>query len=145
VLVESEQVGVHLATSADGLRFVFFQGHPEYDTISLLKEYKRDVMRFARGETDDYPPFPENYLHLQQKAILDEYRVRLRNAREEGEPVPVFPEPLLTPGLENTWHDTGEAIVGNWVGLVYQLTHSDRRRPFMDGVDPGDPLGLGAA
>ena len=38
VLVESEEVGVHLATSADGLRFVFFQGHPEYDTVSLLKD-----------------------------------------------------------------------------------------------------------
>jgi len=36
--VESGE-GVHLATSADGLRVVFFQGHPEYDTVSLLKEY----------------------------------------------------------------------------------------------------------
>ena len=145
VLVESAQVGVHLATSADGLRFVFFQGHPEYDTISLLKEYKREVMRFARGEIDEYPPFPENYLHPQQKAILDEYGARLRKARDAREPAPVFPELLVAPGLENTWHDTGEAIVGNWVGLVYQLTHSDRRRPFMDGIDPADPLGLGRA
>ncbi|MEJ2577408.1 MAG: homoserine O-succinyltransferase, partial [Gammaproteobacteria bacterium] len=53
ILVESEQVGVHLATSADGLRFVFFQGHPEYDTVSLLKEYKREVLRYGRGEIDD--------------------------------------------------------------------------------------------
>ena len=30
VLVESEVAGVHLAVSADGLRTVFFQGHPEY-------------------------------------------------------------------------------------------------------------------
>jgi homoserine O-succinyltransferase len=142
VLVESAQVGVHLATSGDGLRFVFFQGHPEYDTISLLKEYKREVTRFARGESDDYPPFPENYLYLQQKAVLDEYRGRLSRARDADEPAPEFPEALLTPHLENTWHDTGEAIVGNWMGLVYQLTHSDRRKPFMDGIDPADPLGL---
>jgi homoserine O-succinyltransferase len=29
--------------SEDLLRIVFFQGHPEYDTISLLKEYKQDI------------------------------------------------------------------------------------------------------
>ena len=38
ILVESEEAGVHLAVSQDRLRMVFFQGHPEYDTISLLKE-----------------------------------------------------------------------------------------------------------
>ena len=61
VLAESDEAGVHLAVSADGFRQVFFQGHPEYDTISLLKEYKREVKRFAPGERRDYPPFPENY------------------------------------------------------------------------------------
>jgi homoserine O-succinyltransferase/O-acetyltransferase len=30
------------------------------------------------------------------------------------------------------------------VGKIYQVTHSDRRRPFMDGIDPDDPLGLRA-
>ena len=58
ILAESERAGVHLAVSTDGFRQVFFQGHPEYDTISLLKEYKREVGRFASGERDDYPPFP---------------------------------------------------------------------------------------
>ena len=46
VLVESDEIGVHLAASDDGLRLVFFQGHPEYDANSLLKEYKREVLRF---------------------------------------------------------------------------------------------------
>src|SRR3569832_2918391 len=36
VLVESEDAGVHMAVSGDGLRTVVFQGHPEYDTVSLL-------------------------------------------------------------------------------------------------------------
>ncbi|MGR9100808.1 MAG: homoserine O-succinyltransferase MetA, partial [Gammaproteobacteria bacterium] len=37
VLVASEDAGVHLAVSPDGFRIVFFQGHPEYDDVSLLK------------------------------------------------------------------------------------------------------------
>ena len=142
ILAESDDVGVHLAASADGLRFVFFQGHPEYDTISLLKEYKREVIRFALGETDSYPPFPDNYIKTREQAVLNEYRNRVEQARAVEAVLPEFPESLVTRRLDNTWHDTGEAVVGNWMGLVYQLTHADRRKPFMDGIDPEDPLGL---
>jgi len=140
VLAESEEAGVHLAVSEDGLRVVYFQGHPEYDTISLLKEYKREVLRFASGQRGDYPPYPDSYLRPLPRAVLDEFRGRLTRALEQGGPLPELPEPLLVPTLDNTWHDTAEAIVSNWMGLVYQVTHRDRRLPFMEGVDPVDPL-----
>jgi homoserine O-succinyltransferase len=143
VLAESREAGVHLAASADGFRIVFFQGHPEYDIISLLKEYKREVGRFIRRERDEYPPFPENYLGLRHRAILEEYQDRVLAAMEKGTPPP-FPEHLIVPGLDNTWHDTAEAILNNWIGAVYQLTDVDRRVPFREGVDPEDPLGLAA-
>ena len=142
VLVQSDAVGVHLATSADGLRVVFFQGHPEYDTISLLKEYKREVMLYANGLRRDYPPYPANYFGVRDKALLDEYRYLVDAAVADGAGLPEFPERLIKQRLDNTWHDTAEAVVGNWMGVVYQVTHSDRRIPFMDGVDPDDPLGL---
>jgi len=142
VLVDSEEAGVNLAVSEDGFRVVFFQGHPEYDTISLLKEYKREVFRFARREREDYPPFPENYFNLQIQGILEEYQDRVRSAMAAGEPPPDLPEDIIVPGLHNTWRDTAEAIVGNWIGKVYQITNKDRRLPFMPGIDPADPLGL---
>ncbi|MEZ5542873.1 MAG: homoserine O-succinyltransferase [Pseudomonadota bacterium] len=142
VLVDSAQVGVHLAVSADGFRVVYFQGHPEYDTVSLLKEYKREVQRFAGGERDDYPPFPEHQFRSRERAILDEYRDCLLRGRETGAQAPPFPEQLVAARLDNTWHDTAEGIVGNWIGLVYQLTHQQRALPFMAGVDPRNPLGL---
>ena len=50
VLVTGDDGCVHLATSPDGFRTVFFQGHPEYDTVSLLKEYKRDINLYIAGE-----------------------------------------------------------------------------------------------
>ncbi len=142
VLVESEQAGIHLATSPDGLRFVFFQGHPEYDTISLLKEFKREVLRYAAGELDGFLPFIANYFNDHQKALIREYRARLQDAVAQGHGIPEFPEALLLPELDNTWHDTAEAVVGNWMGLVYQVTNRDRKLPFMEGVDPDNPLGL---
>ena len=142
VLVDNKDMGVHLATSADGLRVVFFQGHPEYDTISLLKEYKREVMLYANRKRDDYPPFPANYFHTREKALLNEYRGRIEAALADGAKPPEFPERLIEGRLDNTWHDTAEAVVGNWMGLVYQITHRDRRLPFMQGINPDDPLGL---
>jgi len=144
VLAESEVAGVHLAVSEDLFRIVFFQGHPEYDINSLLKEYKREVGRFAKGEIEDYPPFPENYFTPQTQAILEEHQERVAAARRNGTPVPQLPESLLAGGLDNTWHDTAEAVINNWIGRVYQLTNIDRRLPFAEGVDPADPLGLKA-
>ena len=142
VLVESPVAGVHLAVSEDGLRIVFFQGHPEYDTVSLLKEYKREVNRFAAAQRDDYPPFPENYIGGRDRAILAEHRDRVLRSLDHGREPPAFPEGHIVAGLDNTWHDTAEGVVGNWMGKIYQLTNIDRRVPFMDGVDPRDPLGL---
>jgi hypothetical protein len=62
-----------------------------------------------------------------------------------GQPLPEFPEKQVVGRLDNTWHDTAEAVVANWIGLMYQVTHRDRKLPFMDGVDPNDPLGVTAA
>ncbi len=143
VLAESDQAGVHLAVSEDGFRLVFFQGHPEYDTVSLLKEYKREVGRFIKGQRADYPPFPEHYIRLRDRAILEEHRQRILTALDRGQTPPEVPEARVAASLDNTWHDTAEGVVGNWMGVIYQVTNSDRRLPFMPGVDPADPLGLG--
>ncbi len=143
VLVEGDEPGVQLAVSPDGFRMVFFQGHPEYDRISLLKEYKREIGLYLDGMRPDYPPVPDHYFDRHCVALLEEYRVSVeKNGSETGDnKLPTFPEDRLLARLHNTWHDSGEAIVGTWIGHVYQLTHSDRLLPFMDGVDPQDPLG----
>ncbi len=140
--VGEEDDCVHLATSEDGFRSVFFQGHPEYDTISLLKEYKREVLLYVEGLRKDYPPFPEHYFGVQVAAILREFRTNLLKAQSENIDIPEFPESLVVSQLDNTWHDTAGEVVGNWLGLVYQLTHSDRTRPFMQGIDIDNPLNL---
>jgi len=141
VLIAGEQPGVQLAVSPDGFRTVFFQGHPEYDSISLMKEYKREVGSFILGRLEQYPPFPKNYFDIHTQAILDEYRARVEASVSADQAVPVFPEKLFTHRLSNTWHDSGEALMGNWIGLVYQVTHKLRKLPFMDGVSADDPLG----
>jgi len=140
VLVESDEVGVHMAVSPDQFRTVYFQGHPEYDAISLLKEYKREVFRYLSGAIDAAPPFPENYFSESAKRIATDFLDQTEAARSAGRDGPAFPEEALSSAVDNTWGDTGKAIVNNWLGLVYQLTNLDRKQQFMPGVDPSDPL-----
>jgi len=142
VLATSKEADVHLAVSEDQFRLVFLQGHPEYDIISLLKEYKREVKRFVNNERVDYPPFPENYFSLQAQASLNEYQNQVIKAKQTKQEIPEFPEKLISDKLDNTWHDTAEAILNNWIGKVYQLTNIDRKKPFQDGIDPKNPLNL---
>ncbi|MEM7206314.1 MAG: homoserine O-succinyltransferase [Pseudomonadota bacterium] len=143
VLAEGEVSGLYLATSADGFRHVYCQGHPEYDINSLLKEYKRELNRFVAGIRDK-PPFPENYFPAGALEFLDAYLSDVETALGQKSVAPTLDESELLPLLENTWSDTGRAIFNNWLGLVYQITHHDRKIPFMEGVDPQDPLGLRA-
>lgn len=141
VLVESDEAGVHLAVSPDQFRIVYFQGHPEYDHNSLLKEYKREMSRFFHREIDHPPPYPENYFSADSREIAEAYLQQALDARSRGDSMPAFPEGDFEFHIDNTWIDTGKAIFNNWLGLIYKLTHHQRHLPFQPGVNPDDPLG----
>jgi len=138
-ILAKSSIGVHLAVSSDLLRIVFFQGHPEYDTISLLKEYKREVALFLEDKELGHPPMPSNYLSTQNQAILNEYRANLGSGKMS---IKDFPEALISKTLDNTWHDSANAVINNWIGCVYQVTHEKVGKPFMSGINPDDPLSL---
>lgn len=140
VLVSSEDADFHLATSEDGFRFIYFQGHPEYDSISLFKEYKREVSRFISGVRKNYPPFPEHFLSREATLVLNRFRDKALTNGQNKVSMQDFPESQIVPMLDNTWSDTGKAVVNNWLGLVYQLTSNDRHLPFMPGIDAKNPL-----
>ncbi len=142
VLAVSEVADLHLAVSPDGLRFVFFQGHPEYDRVSLMKEYKREVGRFLRGHRSDYPPYPEYAFGEKAIETLHSFKETVLNAAGHYDQLPEFPEDEALKWIDNTWSDTGRAIVNSWLGLVYQVAHKDRKKIFMDGIDPDNPLGF---
>jgi len=142
VLVESEAGGVHMAVSPDQFRMIYFQGHPEYDRNSLLKEYKREVMRYLVQELDSPPPFPEHYFSDKAIMIADRFMEQAKKAQIKGQSLPVSLEQELEVLLDNTWGDTAKAMVNNWLGLVYQVTNLDRKKQFMDEINPDDPLGV---
>ncbi len=141
VLIQSFDGEVHMAVSPDQLRMVYFQGHPEYDINSLLKEYKRDLLGYFGGRNKQ-PPYPENYFPVEARELAERYMRRAQAALEKGDELPPFPEAEFLPYLDNTWGDTAKAIFNNWLGSVYQVTNLDRRLAFEACVNPDDPLGI---
>ncbi len=132
VLTESEDAGVLLATSGDGLQFVFLQGHPEYDTQSLAKEFKREVMRYLAGQRKDFPACPSHYFNADAQAVIDQFR----HAVAIGEAASEYPERRLNADLDNTWIDTGKSIFNNWLGRVFEATGT---RPCLPSTVPDSP------
>jgi homoserine O-succinyltransferase len=106
-------------TRGDG-RFVLCQGHPEYGTLSLLREYRRDVRRslFGRGAVP-YPRLPEAYFRPDTVAILDSFERRATMLT--AEPLKLwerFPYDEVLNGVENSWASSSTAFYANWLGLA---------------------------
>ena len=142
ILAESAEGGVHMAASPDQFRVIYMQGHPEYDANSLLKEYRRELYRYANRERDKPPPLPENYFSGEAGRLARAALDLAARARETGAVYDDTLEAGVEGLLDNTWGDTAKAIINNWLGLVYGVTNLDRKQQFMPEVDPDDPLRL---
>ena len=99
-----------------GSLFVFFQGHPEYETDTLAREYRRDVGRFLRGEHEQYPATPEGYFNEAAAALANGFRARAVDSRASL--IADFPFAALEPALENTWRRSAIGVYENWVDYL---------------------------
>ena len=100
--------------------FVFFQGHPEYDARTLLREYRRDVGRFLRGEREDYPAMPQGYFHRYATSLLNAFREQALGDRRD-DLLASFPMHSLEAALTNAWRPAAVSIYANW--LSYLVAH----------------------
>ena len=103
----------------DGL-FVLCQGHLEYATLSLLREYSRDVRRclFGRGAVP-YPRVPHGYLSRDGVAALEWFERRTKRADADPRMLwASFPFDEVAGGVENTWSATSAMFHANWLGLA---------------------------
>ncbi len=118
-IICSARAGVQLAAEKD-MSVVYFQGHPEYDDISLLKEYKREVRRYLAGERVDYPPVPENYFNAETMLSADEYKNTIVALPRTDQLLEQFPELVLQQGIVNNWQATAKQVFSNWLNLLIE-------------------------
>jgi homoserine O-succinyltransferase/O-acetyltransferase len=118
VLTRSAEAGVNLFVKKKKRSlFVHFQGHPEYGVDSLLKEYRRDVKRFLRGERETYPLMPHKYFDPKTTELLTYFRERTLLHRCEQLQA-AFPESLGVDTLKNTWQASATRLYRNWLHYV---------------------------
>jgi len=109
--------GADLFTLQRDSLLVFFQGHPEYEETTLLKEYRRDIGRFLRGQQSHYPTLPHDYFSPAALKLLDAFQLRAQ-AAPSIELLAQFPAAAVGAGLANTWRRGATQIYRNWLALL---------------------------
>lgn len=117
VLTRSAQAGVDMFARQGHSLFVFLQGHPEYDALSLLGEYRRDFARFLRGEREVCPNLPHGYFDDAAMELLAGLRARALVDRREAL-LAELPVVALEQGLRARWRPEAERLYGNWLSQV---------------------------
>jgi homoserine O-succinyltransferase/O-acetyltransferase len=96
---------------------LFFQGHPEYEDTTLLKEYRRDVSRFLSAQQPHYPMLPHGYFSPQAIEVLESFRdAALADRRPEL--MERFPFAAIAADLKNSWREPAVAVYRNWLSVI---------------------------
>jgi homoserine O-succinyltransferase len=126
VLTLTGDGGVDTFVKQDAGLFVFFQGHPEYAPETLMREYRRDVGRYLKGEMETYPLLPLDYFDEETEWSLREIEAKARASRQEkllGEVCAV----LNSARIQSTWRSTAVLIYRNWLEHLYtQKRHGSK-------------------
>jgi homoserine O-succinyltransferase/O-acetyltransferase len=118
VLDRSENAGVNLFVKKKGRSlFVHFQGHPEYGSRTLLKEYRRDIRRFLKQERSTYPTLPHGYFDDAASQLLSDFRKNAESQPTE-EIFSAFPESAVADTLQNSWQASAAHIYRNWLQFI---------------------------
>jgi homoserine O-succinyltransferase len=117
ILTRSVTAGVDAFAKQDGSFFLFFQGHPEYDADTLLREYRRDVARFLGGERTDYPAMPQGYFDDEATALATAFRGRAL-ADRRADLFAYFPKDVLEAGVSCPWRPAAVGIYEKWVAYL---------------------------
>lgn len=97
--------------------FVLCQGHPEYSTLSLLREYRRDVRRHLSGRgAAEYPCLPEGYLSDDAVATFEAFARRASQSAEDPQALwEQFPYDEVAGSVQNTWASSSATLYANWL------------------------------
>jgi len=113
----SPETGAYAFVREERSLLLFFQGHPEYEDTTLLKEYRRDVGRYLRTEQSHYPTLPHGYLPANAAAALGAFREQALRERR-AQLLERFPFGAVAAELRNTWRPAAVAIYRNWLSFI---------------------------
>ena len=115
LLTHSPEAGVDIFAKQFGSHFVFFQGHPEYEALSLEREYLRDISRFLAGERDTPPAVPAGYFDTDTEERLTDFA---RRAKIERRPELINELPDRSLRHNAPAKEAATAIFRNWLSFL---------------------------
>ena len=118
ILSQSHETGADAFVRTEDNLMLFFQGHPEYEGRTLLKEFQRDVGRFVAGTYTTYPTVPAGYFNADACKLLTDFETQLK-AGKHSDPLAAFPFSAVAASLRNTWSQSAARIYSNWLGYVF--------------------------
>jgi homoserine O-succinyltransferase/O-acetyltransferase len=127
ILTRSSEAGIDAFVKQRKSLFVFFQGHPEYDQRALLREYRRDIGRFLRGERETYPAMPRGYFDPVAADALARFQERAVFEPRESL-LDSFPISFLESRLAPMARSSVARIYANW--LSYLCARKDQTPSF---------------
>lgn len=139
VLSRTADDGVDVFIRNGRVPFVFFQGHPEYEHDSLLKEYKRDLRRYFRGKRDEYPIAPASYFTPETALILARMRMLALHTARDPRMLDQILAIASTGAAPVRWDEVATRIYANWMasfGLDTGRDHAFARPPVETNVAP---------
>ncbi len=117
ILSDSPRIGVDIFVKQQKSLLVFLQGHPEYDADSLLREYRRDITRFLRGERASFPAIPEDYFDSQIEKHLSAFAERA-GAGKTRNPHRALASLLDDVRPAKTWRASAVGLYRNWLNAL---------------------------
>ncbi len=137
LLTRSAAAGVDMFTREQSFcsLFLFLQGHPEYEAGTLLREYRRDIARFLRGEREHYPAVPQGYFNTAATDLANAFRARAGGDRRDRRDRPDdliadFPMAALAAGLESSWRRSAIGLYQRWIADLKERK-TQLRTPFV--------------
>jgi homoserine O-succinyltransferase len=112
VLTRSAEAGVDIFVRQYASRFIFFQGHPEYDALSLQREYLRDIGRYLAREREAYPALPLSYFDAATEERLARFEKR---AKQQRHPALTNELPALALRADIDAGSAAAALFRNWL------------------------------
>ena len=114
VLTRSPRVGVDCFVREASPQFLFCQGHLEYEADTLELEFRRDLLRFLRGEKDAPPDLPQDYFTSKTEGALEDLREAALSRRSVSV-MTQWPKVIALRHPQPVWRDVAIAIYRRWL------------------------------
>jgi homoserine O-succinyltransferase/O-acetyltransferase len=119
VALQSQDVGWSVVTKKVGVSdIVLVQAHPEYDPSSLVREYVRDLRRYAHHERDELPCLPKDCATGTDWERLRQLHERVVGGQRNPATVAAFPFDDISARAPWPWRGASQRLYANLLGAI---------------------------